>query len=124
MDIRRQKRKDLVVGDRGNIRIEKDGNALYFYSHWGGYYLPQTLANALDRGRDRWDDPSYLTRIIFSEMIKESVEDTTGYGISFTRDDWEYEDLIVKLDTGMVVDRSGTERSYEEFVQEYKDAPF
>lgn len=40
------------------------------------------MQEALRRGRDRWGDPSYLTRVIFSEMIQDEVFEVTGFGIS------------------------------------------
>ena len=52
------------------------------YTHWAGTALPQTLRAALIRGKGRWDDDPYLTRIIFCEMIQHCVLDDTGYGIS------------------------------------------
>ena len=76
------------MGDRANTLVKSNENdkGIYFYTHWSGYRLPQTVQTALKR-KLRWDDESYLNRIIFSEMIKDSVTDETGYGIStFTHD--------------------------------------
>lgn len=73
------------MGDRGNIVVtEEDGGKIYLYSHWTGSDLPGIVARALDRGRDRWGDEPYLTRILFSQMLMEGhgLEDTTGFGIS------------------------------------------
>jgi len=74
------------MGNRGNIVIEKDGDyftaPLFMYSHWTGSSLGVVLASALKRGRNRWDDPSYLARIIFSEMIQGYVMEETGFGLS------------------------------------------
>ena len=57
---------------------------VHLYSHWDGDKLKGVLQAALNRGRDRWSDPSYLSRIIFSEMIQNHLMETTGYGISNT----------------------------------------
>jgi len=73
------------MGDRAEVRIKPsygDNGEVYLYTHWGGYALPATVAAALDRGCGRWGDTSYLSRIIFSEMIRGDVEGDTGYGIS------------------------------------------
>ena len=71
------------MGDRGNIVMgEKDGGEIYLYTHSWGEFLPKILQRALIRGKDRWDDESYLTRIIFSEMIKDRILENIGYGIS------------------------------------------
>jgi hypothetical protein len=71
-----------AMGDRANIcNIYDHGEKIYFYTHWDGSNLPQVLRNALAK-RMRWDDPPYLSRIIFSEMIKNNVSDEHGYGIA------------------------------------------
>lgn len=72
------------MGDRRNVLIDQEAGdkpVIVLYTHWSGSNLPATLAAALDRGRHRWTDPTYLTRIIFSEMIKDEVLDETGFGI-------------------------------------------
>lgn len=66
------------MGDRANI---KTADGIFFYTHWAGTELPDTLADALDKGRDRWDDSLYLNRVIFCEMVGED-KGITGYGIS------------------------------------------
>jgi hypothetical protein len=73
--------------------------------------LEDTLRDALVRGRSRWADPAYLARIIFSEMIKDEVLETTGYGLApYVMDD-QYPTIEVDLRHRMVGDQS-----FEEFV--------
>jgi hypothetical protein len=70
---------------------------IYFYTHWGAEGLEDTLRAALIRGKERWDDESYLARIIFSEMVREDVDGTTGYGIApYERDD-EFPTITVDM---------------------------
>ena len=69
------------MGDRGQVKLVEGGDAIFLYTHWGAADLLSDVANALERGRERWDDPEYLNRIIFSEMIQDDVMDLTGYGI-------------------------------------------
>jgi len=72
------------MGDRGQVKITAQDNPdLYLYTHWGAESLPEVVAEALARGRGRWTDEEYLNRIIFSEMIQDSVLSETGYGIGF-----------------------------------------
>lgn len=112
------------MGDRANIHIvEEDGGDLYFYTHWDGFVLPTILARALDRGRGRWSDESYLARIIFSEMVKRDVEGETGYGISTYRTDYEYDDLVVSPVGKTVTDRDGSVLSFEDFIEKYQELP-
>lgn len=54
---------------------------IYLYQHYDGYDLMSTVCNAIKKGDDRLDTPEYLTRIIFSNMIKNDIMGTTGYGI-------------------------------------------
>ena len=86
------------MGDRANIVIENDAGRIYLYTHWAGYSLPETLRSALERGKSRWDDESYLTRIIFCEMVKGSEADLTGYGISNQLGDNGHPFLVVNVE--------------------------
>jgi hypothetical protein len=92
--------KENNMGDRANIIVkssEKEGaEQVCLYTHWAGSTLPGTLKTALIRGKERWDDFQYLTRIIFCEMIKhsgESLDGLTGYGI--TQKLWDGEDSLI-----------------------------
>jgi hypothetical protein len=100
------------MGDRGNVILTyEEGGEIYLYTHWGGSELKQTLKDALLRGRDRWDDPSYLARIIFSEMIKDNIDGNTGFGIAPYYGDGGA-DYKVNLSKKMV-----GKKSFEEFVK-------
>lgn len=70
------------MGDRANVKVHQQAGDVHLYTHWGGYRVGDALALGLDRGRDRWDDPEYLTRILFDAMKGDDVTGTTGYGIS------------------------------------------
>jgi hypothetical protein len=88
------------VGDRGNIFfVDAHGKQLggvYMYSHWGGSTLWSVVRSALERGRGRWGDPQYLARIIFCELVRDSLLDETGYGLSTSIGDNEH--AIVRID--------------------------
>ena len=90
------------MGDRSNIYVTGDSFGVYLYGHYMGPEYISILASALKRGVSRWDDPSYLTRIIFCEMIKDDVDGTTGFGISSKLEDNEYPILMVDCDTQTV----------------------
>lgn len=109
------------MGDRGNIHVREDANdtGVWLYTHWTGSSLEETLRKALVRGRDRWDDCPYLTRIIFCEMLKDdgggdSLDQTTGYGISARLGDGGT-DLEVNVETQVVSLPGGKTLSFEEF---------
>lgn len=73
------------MGDRGTIRLvlEEDKPPLNLYTHWSGYVWHIRLAEALKFGRNRWNDPAYLTRILITRLYSDIVTDETGGGISF-----------------------------------------
>ncbi len=92
------------MGDRGNVFvIEEDtpkGEApvgVYLYSHWGGTELPEVVQAVLKR-KQRWDDHSYLARMIFCAIVKGHEDGETGFGISCRRGDNEHDILVVDPD--------------------------
>jgi hypothetical protein len=84
------------MGDHGNIVVqESTEHRVYLYGHWSGYDMPEILRAALVRGNGRWNDPQYLARIIFCELVKNDPNGTTGYGISARVHDNEYPIIVV-----------------------------
>lgn len=79
------------MGDRGNIELIFADHAdhIFFYTHYDGSRVLHILRRAL-RKRWRWDDPTYLARIIFCELVKGSEADETGYGIGLSICDNEH----------------------------------
>jgi hypothetical protein len=105
------------MGDRANIKLTGAtmGEGIHLYSHWGGSNLPTVLKSALERGRDRWGDPQYLGRIIFSEMIQDSTLDNTGFGLSVDVGDGDDRILTVDMSSQTVTDFDGKRRTFEDF---------
>jgi hypothetical protein len=98
------------MGDRGNIKI----GGVYLYTHWGGSEIKQTLQKALKK-KWRWDDESYLARIIFCEMIRGEESGETGFGISTGIVDNEYDILEVDV-ANQTVQEGKRKWSFEEFI--------
>lgn len=78
------------MGDRRNVIVKHDQErAVALYTHWGGSELPRDLARGLSAGKGRWDDATYLTRILFCNMLTApdspdlhaDVFSETGFGI-------------------------------------------
>ena len=85
------------MGDRANVVLhEAEDRRVFLYTHWGGSNLPETVRVALAR-RQRWNDPAYLGRIVFSEMIgdAETLKLETGFGISATVGDNSYPYIVI-----------------------------
>lgn len=75
------------MGDRGEVMIANTDGAIYLYTHYDATELPAIVQAALIRGKEFLDDPEYLTRIIFCEMIKDDVLGTSGNGIGLSHTD-------------------------------------
>lgn len=88
------------MGDRGNIAVQTGDKRVYLYGHWSGQEMPEILRKALAR-KARWDDPSYLARIIFCELVGDDKSET-GFGISATIDDNEHPIIVVDCDKQVV----------------------
>ena len=70
------------MGSRAQVYMKDTG--VYLYTHWDSGRLKGIVQKAIAR-MERWDDEEYLTRIIFSEMIKDNIEGATGYGIGCSK---------------------------------------
>ena len=104
------------MGMRQNIEFDYgEGKKVYFYSHWLGgdkntSPLAQELREALAK-RWRWNDPSYLVRVIISYILKDDIDGETGYGIAPYQIDDEFPNIEVDLENQTV-----NGMSYEEFI--------
>ena len=60
---------------------------MYLYTHWGGLTILEDVAAGLVKGKKRWKDCEYLTRIIFDSLIGDRVynDHTIGFGIGTTQ---------------------------------------
>lgn len=113
------------MGCRAQVHI-KDTN-VYLYTHWNGNTLADVVRRAIIRGYERSDDPEYLARIIFCEMVKGDIDGTTGYGIGTTPNadnEWLIE-VSCRNQTVVIVENIATwSHIHDKFVQkpynEYK----
>lgn len=112
------------MGDRANVVIKQsDGARLYLYTHWGGSELPADLARALAK-EWRWDDESYLARIILEEMIPESSRGReTGFGIATSPPDNEHPFLVVDCATKTVTIEDDARDGFPSFADYAKKYP-
>jgi hypothetical protein len=106
------------MGDRANVAFistiegaEDKTGTIYLYTHWNGTALPQTVRDSLasKRGRARWNDETYLCRIILSDMMKTQdcpthpiMEAETGYGVGLSMPDGQERVLTVNCKTQRV----------------------
>jgi len=83
------------MGDRAQVHI-KDVK-VWLYTHWGKSTLVEDVKRALAK-RLRWNDPEYLARIIFEEMVGDQTGTETGFGIGCAQhgDVWDYIEINCK----------------------------
>lgn len=101
------------MGDRANIVIEADRdmfpNPVFFYTHWSGSEIKPLLSAALQRGESRWNDPAYLARVIFCQLVKSDPDGITGFGISTAIGDGGKKLLCVNMKAQRVIERDSAE---------------
>ena len=87
------------MGCRGTIEIiEKDNDpSVFLYTHWGAKEMLPQITTTLKK-KERWDDASYLARMIFCEMVKGDEEGNTGYGIQTWRTGDAEEEITVNVE--------------------------
>ena len=81
----------------GQIEIVGPYGRVYLYSHNTANELVRVVSDVLSR-QVRWDDPDYLSRMIFCRMIpKNKWDDELGFGIGTQL----YKDvnMLITLDT-------------------------
>lgn len=107
------------MGDRGQVNIKDVG--VWLYTHWGASELPEAVKRALAK-RWRWDDPEYLSRIIFDEMTAGQQGSETGFGIN-SKGPHGDERRIIEINcdkkTVVVINHGEPkENTFEEFIKE------
>ncbi len=105
------------MGDRANVILKSNGEQVCLYTHWYGTELPKTVQTALVRGKSRWEDFQYLSRIVFCEMIQGSVMSETGFGISQTIGDGANKVIIIDCDERSLTINNKKPISLEDYVK-------
>lgn len=99
------------MGARTNFTFTTDTGSLTLYSHWGGDSKDVDLAHALKTALPRLSmgDTAYGLRIIISQLIGDSWNSETGFGLHVGPEGGEeqYEPVTVDLTNNTVIDSSG-----------------
>lgn len=109
------------MGDRIVYSIKQDKDlSVNLYSHWGGHDRFVALAAALKAAEPRWNDGSYATRIIVSQLIGDQWAEETGFGLWASNSDGMYggdwPDITIDLVNKTVIDETGT-HSFTDFIE-------
>ena len=101
------------MGDRANIKINtrRDGASIWLYTHWNGDELPELLQLALQKAKNRWNDPSYGARILVDQITKSGRDEETGWGLDTGIGDNSYPVLEVDFPS-QAVNVQGAPLSY------------
>ena len=119
------------MGCRGTIEIWENGAApkdeeapVVLYTHWGAHEMLSDLKAVLSR-RQRWGDASYLSRMIFSKMIRNDIEGETGYGIMTNNVCDAEEEIIVDCDRQEIIVKGNDNNktyAFSELAEQYAEA--
>ena len=109
------------MGDRIVYTIKQDKElSVNLYSHWGGHDRFINLAVALKAAEPRWNDMSYCTRIIVSQLIGDQWNSELGFGLWASNSDGAYggdwPDITIDLVNKTVIDDTGT-HSFNSFIE-------
>lgn len=80
------------------FKQDESGKNVTLYSHWGADSWEIDLAYALEKAQPRWDDPTYATRIVVSQLVGDQWQSETGFGLYVTDDTSEFWDEVVIID--------------------------
>ena len=119
------------MGCRGTIEIWENGAApkdeeapVVLYTHWGAHEMLSDLKAVLSR-RKRWGDAAYLSRMIFSRMIRSDIEGETGYGIMTCNIGDAEEEIVVDCDRQEVIIKGSDNNktyTFSELAEQYAEA--
>ena len=104
------------MGDRGNIVLcdESWTAKLYLYTHWSGSDLPQIVATALTKFKERWDDRPYLQRGLFQTLVGDD-SGVIGFGL-----DWDEGDGGTEVYVNADKQLARYDYSFDEFADKFK----
>ena len=76
------------MGDRRQVKFSPCN--IWFYTHWDGRTLAESLQQGIQKATPRWDDEPYSIRIILGHLLSPYEDKETGAGIWHTFQDTDY----------------------------------
>ena len=58
------------MGARAQIEVKQKPYSVFLYTHWGADTILQDTIQGMIKGKSRWSDSTYLTRILFDSLKK------------------------------------------------------
>ena len=98
------------MGARTNFTFKTDTGTITLYSHWGGDSKDVDLAHALVAAEPRISvgDTGYALRIVVSQLIGDSWNEETGFGLYIGDEGEQYHPVIVDFTNNTIIDVSGS----------------
>ena len=113
------------MGARTNFHFKTEEGELTLYSHWGGDTKDRDLAFALSKAKPRlaMGDTGYALRIVVSQLIGNSWDEETGYGLYLGPEggEEEYHYTMVDFTTNTVIDTDSS-HTIDEYINYYAGA--
>ena len=107
------------MGARTNFEMKDAKGSVWLYSHWGGDTKFADLANALEKARPRWHDVPYAMRIVVSQLIGDTWDSETGFGLSsYFCSEEQYTPVCVDFENGVVI-INGESQSFDDYVSDW-----
>lgn len=64
------------------VKTQEGDAVVWLYSHWGGESKFEDTQEALLKAEPRWSDSTYGARIFISQIVGDSWNSETGFGIT------------------------------------------
>ena len=56
------------MGSRAQVEVQQEPHSVFLYTHWGADEILQDTIKGIIKGKLRWDNPNYLTRVLFDSL--------------------------------------------------------
>ena len=104
------------------VKTQEGDAVVWLYSHWGGESKLENTKDALYKAEPRWSDSTYGARIFISQIVGDSWDSETGFGITTgTLEHVPFEeeyDLVVVDFTTKTITYGRFEFTFEDFLSD------
>jgi hypothetical protein len=108
------------MGARTVFEVKDQDGSIFLYSHWGGDTKREDAIKALTEAKHRWgiNDTTYAMRIFISQIIGDTWDSETGFGISAKHTfEEQFEPMVIDFENN-TVEYFDEVVSFKEFIGE------
>ena len=109
------------MGARTVFELKDQSGSIFLYSHWGGDTKREDAIQALTEAKYRWgiNDTTYAMRIFTSQIIGDSWNSETGFGISAKHIfEEQFQPMVIDFENN-VVEYCDEVVSFKEFIGDH-----